>query len=522
MDEVQEIFSLTTAADFEWIVLDTWNTSAVIIPEYIFGDHRITSTIWVRYMGSGTPILKIHPNAFHSSWELIKEFYVISYDLRILNYQFLAYLNQISSITMKNCKNVHLSSLSHLPNLSNLEIIECSGVNGDWANVPHWGKYSHNSISIENIDLYDGDDAKMCLLSIQSKNGSISLKLYGNDSNPYQFCPKIRRNAFQSFRNISDEVILESLDMSNIKFSFLTGFQKLKDLILWNVVNAHLSAFPQLPSLKELRLYESSGLFDWTNLAQLDKKINLIYIVNIAGLYEGDEGDEMLRSSYNSEDRPYSFKLQGNYSNPFQFSPEIHPDAFRSFQNIPIRVTLKSVDMCNFNFSFLAGFQELNDLVLWNVVNVHLAALPLLPSLNQLSLYENSGLNEWTHFPPSIYRFTGLDLQNNGLTDEGVDRILEWLVNGPSKDTLGFLYLSGNALTRIPQTIKSFSMLYEILLNGQTGSGFGVVPNNSLVFLGPVLVLNLENSSITEIQNDNFKGPIFYIKTKIRIKIIII
>ena len=194
---------------------------------------------------------------------------------------------------------------------------------------------------------------------------------------------------------------------------------------------------------------------------------------------------------------------------------EIHPEAFRSSRNSSKEAHILSIDMSSLNFSFLTGFEQLTNLFIWNAVNAHVSGLPLLQKLNELRISHSSGLNEWTHFPPSINALSGLILQHNGLVDEAVYRVLEWIVTGPSKDTLQWLYLSGNSLTRIPPQIKLFSKLCDIYLDGQQSPGFGVVPASSLNFPGPVRFLNLASCHITEIHNDNFKGKIDFNLKKI-------
>ena len=303
IDEVEKVFSLTTAADFDWIMLEPGTPSAFLIPEDIFADHRITQTIFVGYLGSGRPTLQIHPKAFRSSWEFTGSFQVMSYDLRILNYEFLAgFIKQLWYIRIRNSKNVNLATLPPLPRLAVLEIIDCTGLN-DWTTFPQQAK-GLNWISIENIGLYKEDVEMMfpCRYHLNINNeekhielksekfpieriqelfnwtgtdfnyvklepsslyipnnifanhGCILFELRGNDSNPFQFRPEIHPDAFRSSRNISENVVLESLDMSNFNFSFLFEFQKLKDLNIRNAVNAHLSAFPLLPNINELRL----------------------------------------------------------------------------------------------------------------------------------------------------------------------------------------------------------------------------------------------------------------------------
>ena len=191
---------------------------------------------------------------------------------------------------------------------------------------------------------------------------------------------------------------------------------------------------------------------------------------------------------------------------PDQYHPEIHPEAFRSCQNVLQYFRLASLDMSKMNFSFLTGFHQLTKLEMTNMINTHLTAFPLLQNLKELSVSNSARLAELFNFSFCLNGFEKLILQHIGLTDEDADQILKWIASGPSKETLNYLDLSGNALTRISQHIKLLSGLEILLIGDQTEPGFGVVPAFSFYFHHPIRLLNLSSCYITEIQPEAFQG----------------
>ena len=56
--------------------------------------------------------------------------------------------------------------------------------------------------------------------------------------------------------------------------------------------------------------------------------------------------------------------------------------------------------------------------------------LPLLPSLEELLIVSCNGLNKWNEFPTLSSQELKISLKNNGLIEEAVGRILEWILRG--------------------------------------------------------------------------------------------
>ena len=199
--------------------------------------------------------------------------------------------------------------------------------------------------------------------------------------------------------------------------------------------------------------------------------------------------------------------MNGNDSNREQFCPEIHPEAFGFSRNITEDFKLTSLDMSKLNFSFLTDFHQLTRIIISHAINVNLLGLPLLSSLSDLSITYSSGFNEWTNNPLSKNEPHTLILDHNALDDDIVDRFLDWIIQGPVKDSLTHLHLSGNAMTRIPQKIKIFTRLFAIFLDRQQAPGFGnISPLYSTSFLGFARDLHLTSCFITDLEMNAFEG----------------
>ena len=196
--------------------------------------------------------------------------------------------------------------------------------------------------------------------------------------------------------------------------------------------------------------------------------------------------------------------VYGNDSSPESFCPEIHPKAFQSTKNFTKSFFIKSMDMAKINFTFLAEFNMLGHISLWNSMNVDLSSLPALNNLKNLEIKNCSGPNKWKSFPRLISGLNYISLEGNELNDEGAGRILDWILSGPSWKTLSYIILSRNALTRIPDQLKSFPLLITIFLDNQQKPGFDVLDPFS--FTAPITYLNLERCYINEIQPNTFLG----------------
>ena len=198
--------------------------------------------------------------------------------------------------------------------------------------------------------------------------------------------------------------------------------------------------------------------------------------------------------------------LTGSENNPENYCPEIHPEAFRSSSNVTEEFAINWIDMSQMDFSFLVDFNELRILRIYNSINAHLSNLPSLLNLTELHVRYTAGINNWTHnFPARLPSgLVSIIMQDNTLNDEAVNRLLNWILNGPSRNTLRYLFLSGNTLTRIPRQLKSFSNLADISIDRQKEPGFGFLAFFSLP--SSIRFLNLSSNYITGIQPGSFQG----------------
>lgn len=147
----------------------------------------------------------------------------------------------------------------------------------------------------------------------------------------------------------------------------------------------------------------------------------------------------------------------------------IHPKAFRASQNFTRNFFISSCDVGQLDFTFLNGFHGLQLIRFILANNFHLAvwtSLPPLSHLTGLELFSSSGLDEWTSFPVLVQGLTEIFMHNTFLCDLSTDRILQWVIDSPSVNTLRYLHLDKNFLTRIPKQIRALSKLNKLVLTG--------------------------------------------------------
>ena len=100
-------------------------------------------------------------------------------------------------------------------------------------------------------------------------------------------------------------------------------------------------------------------------------------------------------------------------------------------------------------------------------------------------------------------------LTNNLIGDVAMDRILQWIIDSPSVNTLRSLVIAESALTKIPRQFSSFSALERIVLWRDPLNT--TIRYGSLNFSYPVSVLCLESCGIKFIEPGAFQGLLYKI-----------
>ena len=152
----------------------------------------------------------------------------------------------------------------------------------------------------------------------------------------------------------------------------------------------------------------------------------------------------------------------------------IHSEAFSLSQNFTQGVQICACDISHLEFHFLRGFHQLKYLVFRTIAKVYLAdwtTFPLLSKLEHLRIVESTGLNEWNQFPILANGLTLVDLERNAIHQDAMNRILQWLHDSPTINTLVELNIKRNLLTRIPKAIPSFTSLAYIFLGSNPING---------------------------------------------------
>lgn len=189
----------------------------------------------------------------------------------------------------------------------------------------------------------------------------------------------------------------------------------------------------------------------------------------------------------------------------------LHPDAFLLSRESAQLLWIYDCDTTGLDFEFLYGFDALRYIYLYYSSNVHLAQWATLPELLQLTrLYviNSTGLNEWTQFPTLARGLTDFILDNDNINDVAMDRILSWAAES-SANSLKYLSIPQNDLTRIPsQAISRFTLLEQLFLGNQR-RGIPVIPAGALSFQSRISQLGINSDGVSTIEPGAFQGNIF-------------
>ena len=190
----------------------------------------------------------------------------------------------------------------------------------------------------------------------------------------------------------------------------------------------------------------------------------------------------------------------------------INPEAFSSSRNFTKVLKLSFCDASNLSFSFLRGFVKLWAISFYSISNIHLANwtfFPHLVSLTDLEIIDSKGMDKWAHFPNSITKLKYFGIEGNELDDEAMNRILQWIVDSPSVDTLQNLNMERNNLTQIPHHLSSFNKLERILLGENPLNE--IVRAGSFNFSYPIRELSLSSCGISGIEPEALEGSVYYV-----------
>lgn len=188
------------------------------------------------------------------------------------------------------------------------------------------------------------------------------------------------------------------------------------------------------------------------------------------------------------------------------FELDIAVDTFSSSSSTTGQFTILNCNLYKLNFSFLRGFSKLVELRLDSTANIStIQTLPSLPSLTGLAIDNSIGFNDLTGFPSKgLSRLQRLYLFNDELDDYATDIILNAFLDSSSLNTLRFLALGENRLTKVPPQIPLFTSLADLSLN-QNSIHF--VESNQIAFGAPkVENLLLRYNFMQSIQPGAFIG----------------
>ena len=145
---------------------------------------------------------------------------------------------------------------------------------------------------------------------------------------------------------------------------------------------------------------------------------------------------------------------------------KIDPEAFSCTKNMTSSFEIANCDLSNEDFFFLKEFKMLTFFSIYSSANIHLANWKNLPSLalHSINIFHCPTLDEWDRFLSMVnqFRLRSINLYDNDIGDKTMSRILKWLLESPSSESLNFLTINKNLLTYIPSQISLFKNLKSI------------------------------------------------------------
>ena len=191
----------------------------------------------------------------------------------------------------------------------------------------------------------------------------------------------------------------------------------------------------------------------------------------------------------------------------FNSSLVIDPLAFHSSHNSLVKFFVSNFDFSlQKDFNFLNGFNKLKHLSISRIVNLTAFQYlpPLMPSLQKLEVDRCPEINQIAFPDLSPTKLKRLYLYSNEISDEKADSFVAKLAASNLADSLDWLDLVGNSLTRIPNQVGSiFPKLNYIFLSGNNMSH---IPSSSVTFAYPLRELILYGNGIKTIESDAFRG----------------
>ena len=214
-NHIKAIFKLKTPSDFYFIHLYsepkmlTTNSSIVVVPDDIFGSHRINFYIILEsqsFYERIFPRLKVDPEAFRSSRYYLRGLTIGNYDLSDLNFLFLTDFTKFRYLNIHHSSNLSLLDFPDTATSLALTIRECVGLKEQliFPNLLKIDNLYHIGVIASGLSDEDADRILECIYNSLSDKLTLQyLELGGN------LLTRIPRERLQYLRS------LISIDLSH-------------------------------------------------------------------------------------------------------------------------------------------------------------------------------------------------------------------------------------------------------------------------------------------------------------------
>ena len=509
MDDAQEVaqvfFNKTSLVELGSLELHAMcSVKEFHITENFIATHSVAQELKLSCTCLEIP-LTIHPDAFTSSSNTAKDFEIVRCDLKDLDFSFFSGLPFLQNLRIENSLNIGKARwdlIPHLPVLRHIYLFEGHQHSDESFNE---GWSDHFPFLLQGL-------TEVILIGIKFPENEIADRFV-------QWLVDSSAKTLQTFR----------LDYGHSLTRFprhLSDLKNLQSLTVHSVFYFEFICHDSLPLEPPDR--PIAQVFEQRSFS--DPYVSFERFAPHPSSPDGQHQLEIPAQFLASEINCKFIKIkcssviissddEGNVINKKKMRLAIDLNAFSPItRNSAQYLWIEHCDLSGLDFSFLTGFNQLQELIILHPSNIGKAKWDLLPPLPALQhLYiddgEFSNNTEWAKkLPPLVHGLSEIHLIGMGMARyEIVESIFQWLLIS-SSETLKILEISSwHNLTRLPSQLPLFPNLNHFKIDC---SNFEIAVIKELWLPSGASKIKIEQCGVLEIEPGAVRG-IIHIRFKI-------
>lgn len=195
---------------------------------------------------------------------------------------------------------------------------------------------------------------------------------------------------------------------------------------------------------------------------------------------------------------------------------QVDSNAFRFTQNFTSKLILQTLDCSELNFKFILGFDQLVNLTLLHIENIHLCLQSITEfpdTLTNLEISYATGMNEIVSLPTlknglrnAYFWAVPKKDPTRKWSAETMEKVLNWILLSSADTVKYFSFARMDLLEHVPTQFKSFKSMCSLWLRFNKIS---TIKTGAFSFNVPVCILNIRNNNVTNIELGAFEGKHF-------------